>query len=81
MKPMYAAVGNPPYQDETVGKNKSFSKPLYHEFMLSTYAIAQRACLVHPARFLFNAGATPKAFNEQMLNDKHFSVVKYFENG
>lgn len=56
-------------------------KPMYHEFMLSTYAIAQRACLVTPARFLFNAGATPKAFNEKMLNDKHFSVVKYFENG
>lgn len=79
MRQMYAAVGNPPYQDDTAGESR-FAKPLYHEFMLSTYAVVQRACLVTPARFLFNAGATPKAFNEKMLNDHHFSVVKYFEN-
>ena len=78
MKRIYAAVGNPPYQDETVGESRYYAPPIYHEFMESTYAVAVSACLVTPARFLFRAGGTPKAWNEKMLNDKHFSVVKYF---
>ena len=34
--------------------------------------------MISPARFLFDAGQTPKAWNEKMLNDKHFKVIKYF---
>jgi hypothetical protein len=33
--------------------------------------------LITPARFLFNAGDTPKKWNEKMLNDDHFKVVFY----
>ena len=33
--------------------------------------------LIHPARFLFNAGSTPKAWNEKMLADPHLKVVHY----
>lgn len=29
------------------------------------------------ARFLFNAGSTPKAWNEKMLKDEHFKVLSY----
>lgn len=36
--------------------------------------------MIHPARFLFNAGSTPKSWNKKMLNDKCLKVVKYFEN-
>ena len=41
---------------------------------------ADRVELIHPARFLFNAGATPKEWNRQMLNDKHFKVLQYEPN-
>lgn len=34
--------------------------------------------MIHPARFLFNAGATPKQRNERMLQDTHLKVL-YFE--
>ena len=33
--------------------------------------------LIHPARFLFNAGSTPKAWNEQMLADPCLRVEWY----
>ena len=39
--------------------------------------IADRVEMITPARFLFNAGATPKAWNEKMLNDPHFKVMDY----
>lgn len=26
------AIGNPPYQDETLGDNKGFAPPVYHKF-------------------------------------------------
>ncbi|MBR4384075.1 MAG: Eco57I restriction-modification methylase domain-containing protein, partial [Selenomonadaceae bacterium] len=44
--------------------------------------------LITPARFLFDAGATPKDFNRRMLDDPHLKVVdfdydtqKYFRRG
>ena len=36
--------------------------------------------LIHPARFLFNAGSTPKAWNEKMLADPHLKVEWYAAN-
>lgn len=33
--------------------------------------------MITPARFLFDAGDTPSAFNQTMLNDPHFRVVFY----
>lgn len=35
------------------------------------------AYLITPARFLFNAGKTPKAWNRKMLSDDHLKVVYY----
>ena len=72
-----AIIGNPPYQDETLGDNKGFAPPIYHKFMESAYKVADVVELIHPARFLFNAGSTPKAWNEKMLNDEHFKVLFY----
>ncbi|MDO4898850.1 MAG: Eco57I restriction-modification methylase domain-containing protein, partial [Rothia sp. (in: high G+C Gram-positive bacteria)] len=51
--------------------------PIYHKFMEISYRVADKVCLITPARFLFNAGATPKEFNTARLNDKHFKVVYY----
>ena len=70
-------IGNPPYQDETLGDNGTYAPPVYNLFMDETYKIADKVELIHPARFLFNAGSTPKAWNQKMLDDSHFKVLYY----
>lgn len=71
-------IGNPPYQDETIGDNKGYAPPVYHKFLENAYKIGDIVEMIHPARFLFNAGSTPKQWNEQMLQDPHLKVL-YFE--
>ena len=73
-----AVVGNPPYQ-ETSGKTVN-DKPIYNLFMDTAFSTSDKVSFITPARFLFNAGATPKAWNEKILNDEHFKVVKYAQN-
>lgn len=70
-------IGNPPYQDQTIGENKGFAPPVYNLFLEEAYKIADKVLMIHPARFLFNAGSTPKAWNEKMLNDPHFKILYY----
>lgn len=70
-------IGNPPYQEEAVGEQKTFAAPVYNKFMDAAYQVADKVELIHPARFLFNAGSTPKAWNNKMLNDKHFKILHY----
>lgn len=70
-------IGNPPYQDNTLGDNANYAPPVYHLFLDAAYAVSDRVELIHPARFLFNAGSTPKDWNKEMLNDEHFKVLFY----
>ena len=70
-------IGNPPYQDETIGDNKGFAPPIYDKFIDATYQVADIVELIHPARFLFNAGSTPKMWNEKMLHNRHFKILEY----
>lgn len=74
-----AVVGNPPYQDETKGDSTQ-KPPIYHYFFDSSFKIANKVCLISPARFLFNAGATPSQWNKKMLNDKHLKVTFFEQN-
>jgi hypothetical protein len=69
-----AVVGNPPYQIDT---DNNRDTPTYHFFMDEAYRISDKVILITPARFLFNAGQTPKAWNNKMLNDKHIKVLFY----
>lgn len=69
-------IGNPPYQEEAQGDNTA-GLPIYHKFIEEVYKISPVVELITPARFLFNAGQTPKAWNEKMLQDPHFKVVYY----
>lgn len=73
-------IGNPPYQDNSVGDNDTYAPPVYDKFLDAAYGIADKVEMIHPARFLFNAGSTPKAWNRKMLNDEHFKVLKYEED-
>ncbi len=68
-------IGNPPYQEEISNNNRQ--APVYHQFMDEACKIADVVELITPARFLFNAGQTPKEWNKKKLNDKHFKVVYY----
>jgi len=70
-------IGNPPYQEESTGEGTQ-APPIYHKFMEEAYKIANRVSFITPARFLYNAGATPKAWNKKMLEDEHLKV-EYFE--
>lgn len=72
-------IGNPPYQEEAQGDGTR-DTPVYHQFMDAAYEVASKAVLITPARFLFNAGFTPKAWNEKMLADRHLSVAHYVPN-
>ena len=69
-------IGNPPYQEESTGESTQ-TPPIYHMFMEEAYKIASRVSFITPARFLHNAGATPKAWNTKMLDDEHLKVVYY----
>lgn len=70
-------IGNPPYQEEKEGTSDS---PIYNLFMDAAYEIAQKVELITPARFLFNAGKTPKVWNRKMLSDPHLKVLFYEQN-
>lgn len=72
-------IGNPPYQEETEGGGR-FATPVYHLFMDAAYEVAVKAVLITPARFLFNAGQTPKVWNAKMLADPHLTVPYYVSN-
>ena len=70
-------IGNPPYQDESNGELRNYAPPIYHLFLDESYKIADIVEMIHPARFLFNAGSTPKSWNEKMLQDEHLKVPYY----
>ena len=69
-----AVVGNPPYQ----GIAADTSEPaIYHHFVDISYQLSHIACMITPAKFLFNAGKTPKEWNQRMLHDEHLEVIFY----
>ncbi len=72
------AIGNPPYQEQSATNGRQ--PPVYHIFMDEAEKVAKVVELITPARFLFNAGQTPKAWNNKKLNDTHFKVLKYSSN-
>lgn len=68
-------IGNPPYQEDLIGDNERKSPPIYHQFMDAAFEVSEKAVLITPARFLSNAGQTPKSWNEKTLADEHLKVA------
>ncbi len=60
-----------------MGDNENYTPQLYYKFMDEAYLLAEAVELVHPGRFLFDAGSTPKAWNKKMLANPHFKVLLY----
>jgi len=59
-----AVIGNPPYQERHgTGFNGQHDVPVYHLFYDLAFSLAEKVSLISPARFLTNAGATPKNWN------------------
>lgn len=69
-------IGNPPYQSETSESNPK-KEPIYPFFYDAAKEVGKRYLLISPARFLFNAGLTSKAWNKMMLKDEHLKVIEY----
>ena len=69
-----AVVGNPPYQ--IVNENTS-DEQIYNYFIDAAFKLADKVSLIHPARCLFNAGKTPKEFNQRLLTNEHIKIVRY----
>lgn len=67
-------LGNPPYQKN---QDKTSDDPIYNYFMDIAFELGNVACLITPAKFLFNAGKTSKMWNEKMLNNEHLKVVDF----
>lgn len=72
-----AIIGNPPYQKTMSGTSDN---PIYQSFYDVSFELCEKVSLITPARFLFNAGKTPKDWNQKMLNDEHLKVVFYEQN-
>ena len=72
-------TGNPPYQ-----KNNENTKddPLFQYFYDFAKTYGTRYCLISPAKFLFNLGATPKPWNKlcvQMSTSRWCIMKKMLE--
>lgn len=70
-----AIVGNPPYQEKVEGNTRD--TPIYHLFIDESFKLSDKVSLITPARFLFNAGQTPKKWNQEMLHDTHLAIAYY----
>ena len=75
MKKFDFVISNPPYQEEKEDNGRQ--PPVYHKFMEAAFKVGEKVALITPARFLFEAGQTPKDFNRRMLDDPHFKVLDY----
>jgi hypothetical protein len=71
-----AVVGNPPYQEVAKG-NSTSDDPVYHLFIDASHQLADKAILITPGRFLYNAGKTPKKWNKAVLNNPHLKILEY----
>lgn len=71
------AIGNPPYNVVNKGDGTG-ADPIYHKFIDEARIVSPEGSFIHPGRFLFNAGKTPKEWNDKMLNDEHFELFKYW---
>ena len=53
---------------------------MYHRFLDGAYELADKVEMIHPARFLYNAGNTPKEWNTKMLADPHLKIIFHEHN-
>ena len=72
-------IGNPPYQENYKGESNGANQ-IYNRFIDEARNVSKCGSLIHPARFLFNVGKTPKSWNKKMLHDRHFKILNYWSS-
>lgn len=72
-------IGNPPYMEMNKG-NGNGSNPIYNHFIDVVPEISGYGVLIHPSRFLFNVGKTPKEWNNKILSNPNINVKNYWTN-
>ena len=76
MKKFDFCIGNPAYMEQTESDSTRMP-PIYDRFLDESYKISNVVEMITPARFLFNAGQTTKAWNQKMLEDPYLKVLYY----
>lgn len=72
-----AVVGNPPYQEDDGGAQKS-AKPIYHHFVRMSKILGEKySTLIIPARW-YAGGKGLDDFREEMINDKTIQQLDDF---
>jgi hypothetical protein len=72
-------ISNPPYQVPYAdGTHKTI--PIYPDFIEAGRSIAHTSIMIHPARFLSNAGETNKQWNKSVIESPEFSVLEHYHN-
>lgn len=72
-----AIIGNPPYMEINKG-NGNGADPIFHMFIDMGMKVSKIGSFIHPARFLFNAGKTPKSWNYKITHNQHIKVSKFW---
>lgn len=74
-----AIIGNPPYMEVNQGSGNG-ADPIFHMFIDLGMKLSKIGSFIHPARFLFNAGKTPKIWNYEITHNQHIKISKFWLN-
>lgn len=74
-----AIIGNPPYMEINQGYGNG-ADPIFHMFIDLGMELSKIGSFIHPARFLFNVGKTPKKWNYEITHNQHIKVSRFWLN-
>ena len=73
-----AVIGNPPYQADLKGANKTYRDGLYPAFIDFSKAVSSTVLFIVPAKFLFNFSSKLQKWALPELQSHHMKVIEYF---
>lgn len=73
-----AVLGNPPYQADLKGDNKTYRDGLYPAFIDFAKAVSSIVLFIVPAKFLFNFSSKLQKWALPELQSHHMKVIEYF---
>lgn len=76
-----AVIGNPPYQTDIKGANKTYRDGLYPAFIDFAKAVSFTVLFIVPAKFLFNFSHRLQQWSLSELQNTHLKVIDYFADG
>lgn len=73
-----AVIGNPPYQMDLKGANKTYREGLYPAFIDFSKTVSSLVLFIVPAKFLFNFSSAFQKWTMPELQSHHMKVIEYF---